>query len=340
MPATSSDLASPTQKTRRPDGGTTNPDPPPVSDITVREDQHRPSCDRTAPPPHEPPDGEWHLSPTTTWTPRSRLLYFLETHFYYAFCVYIISVVLLGALLFRVLGVRDGLYHATSCVSQAGLATTYWPATPLSAQLVSLVLMFLGCAPLLALAPVWMRRYNFEKQVRTWRKIKRQQRARGSNMITTVARGSNREHTADAPGRADGGGGTVGVVAGADGGVSVAGPRPPADDISASITPSTHASNSILSRVSSGGGARQDGSVTLKDALDRGLADTVPQPEDSLEYRALADTVPQPEDSLEYRAYSHSSIMNLYTNCPIHRIGHRGTVGTGVFCSSMCMSER
>ncbi len=164
----------------------------------LKADRGRPgpsSDDRAAlPADAEPELHEWHSSPITTWTLRSRLLFLVEEGFYYAFVFYICIVVLIGALALFCLKEKrvsrtsdssessesednfllflDSLYYAFSCVTQAGLSVSNWAAdSSFPEQLVSLILMFLGSMPLLALIPPLLRRYNFRKQARTWRKI-------------------------------------------------------------------------------------------------------------------------------------------------------------------------
>ncbi|CAD7929647.1 unnamed protein product [Amoebophrya sp. A120] len=146
----------------------------------------------------------WHRNPVTTWTLRSRVLIHVQHKFYYAFLLYVLTVILLGAVLLygadRVsipisffnsahtgedqhvghgdasatripLSFPDALFYSFSCVSQAGLSVTDWPRSqrPLT-HFISLLLMFCGCMPLLALIPPLLRRYDFRKQYRTWRK--------------------------------------------------------------------------------------------------------------------------------------------------------------------------
>ncbi|CAD7968174.1 unnamed protein product [Amoebophrya sp. A25] len=78
----------------------------------------------------------------------------------------------------------DAFFYSMSCVTQAGLSVTDWPKSRWTTHVISLCLMLLGCAPLLALGPPLLRRYNFEKQHRTLRKMQRLRDLQAQNAAT------------------------------------------------------------------------------------------------------------------------------------------------------------
>eukprot|EP00392_Amoebophrya_sp_AT5.2_P001396 g1398.t1 len=80
----------------------------------------------------------------------------------------------------------DALFYSFSCVTQAGLSVTDWPRANRVTHVLSVILMFLGSMPLLALVPPLLRRYNFRKQHRTWRKA---QRVRKEEARRSIAQG-------------------------------------------------------------------------------------------------------------------------------------------------------
>jgi len=106
------------------------------------------------------------------------LLFFIEELYYWCYAGYIVTVILIGALVMWLLephgafSLPQALYTSASCVSQSGLAVVDWSKQSTSTYVISFFLIILGSTSLLHMVPVVLRQNSFRMQAKmsSWQK--------------------------------------------------------------------------------------------------------------------------------------------------------------------------
>eukprot|EP00397_Hematodinium_sp_SG-2012_P022010 GEMP01022773.1.p1 GENE.GEMP01022773.1~~GEMP01022773.1.p1 ORF type:complete len:576 (+),score=58.44 GEMP01022773.1:188-1915(+) len=106
--------------------------------------------------------GEWYIRK------RFSLAHFAASRFFYIYCAYILSMFFIGTISLKLaapaMSYTAATFMSVSCISQSGLSVVDWGSMPVSAHVVSFVLMILGSGPLLTVMPIIFRIISFRRQ--------------------------------------------------------------------------------------------------------------------------------------------------------------------------------